>query len=59
MTTPNEENLSDFETMCPNCGWQVYHIMQHVVSGQYDVDVRNGICRLSNPDVPRHIIQHL
>lgn len=29
VTTPNEENLADGETICPNCG-SVYHVMQHV-----------------------------
>lgn len=31
ITTPNEELLSDLETICPHCGCQ-YHTMQHVRS---------------------------
>lgn len=31
VTTPNEELLSDLETICPHCGCQ-YHTMQHVRS---------------------------
>lgn len=31
ITTPNDELLSEFETICPHCGCQ-YHTMQHVRS---------------------------
>lgn len=35
ITTPNEENLKNYETMCPNCGCQ-FHTVQHMRSWSAD-----------------------
>jgi len=52
ITTPNDENLAELETLCPNCGC-VYHSYQHMrtwsdgLLGRYmaDIGFRAVVCR--------------